>query len=268
MSTEVASALIVFVALVGSATLGLFVRVRLPERHRTRETTELMQVTISLLVTFAALVLGLLTASVKQSYDKAYHDRREYAGQLVLLDTCLRDYGPKTDMARTQLRAYTAAVIASTWPSEPPPQGLSYPTTTNMPRTGASPVLTRLVNRIGLEIAQVEPHDQIGTRMIALCISRFKRVEDARLDVVVDAQRGLFNPFYQILVFWLMIIFACFGLAAPPNVVSAVTIFLCALSLSSVVFVILDLSRPYGGLFSISSNAMREALAAMMAPAP
>ena len=43
--------------------------------HRARETLELMQITIGLLVTFAAVVLGLVTASVKQAYDNAALDR-------------------------------------------------------------------------------------------------------------------------------------------------------------------------------------------------
>ena len=47
-----------------------------------------MHITIGLLVTFAALVLGLLTASVKQAYDSAANDRQRYALQLGLLDQC------------------------------------------------------------------------------------------------------------------------------------------------------------------------------------
>lgn len=64
----------------------------------------------------------------------------------------------------------------------------------------------------------------------------------------------LFKPFYGVLAFWLMIIFACFGLVAPRTVLSIIVIGLCAISLSSVTFVVLDLSRPYGGYFTISSN--------------
>jgi len=37
-------------------------------------------------------------------------------------------------------------------------------------------------------------------------------------------------------------------------------------SLSSVIFVITDLSRPYRGLMAISSTEMRTALAQMLAP--
>jgi hypothetical protein len=92
----------------------------LPEHHRARETLELMQITIGLLVTFAALALGLITASVKQAYDTAALDRQRYALQLTLLDQCLRDYGPDATKARADIRSYTAAVIASTWRDEPP----------------------------------------------------------------------------------------------------------------------------------------------------
>jgi hypothetical protein len=104
-----ASGLAVFVLLCSSAGLGILLRPRLPEHHRARETLELMQITIGLLVTFAALVLGLLTASVKQAYDSAANDRQRYALQLGLLDQCLRDYGPDANKARADIRSYTAA---------------------------------------------------------------------------------------------------------------------------------------------------------------
>src|ERR1700727_1742351 len=79
--------------LVLSAWLGRFIRPRLPETCRTRETIETMQLVIGMLVTFAALVLSLLTASVKTPYDHAARARQASALRLVLLDTCLRDYG-------------------------------------------------------------------------------------------------------------------------------------------------------------------------------
>ncbi len=76
----------------------------LPEAHRARETIETMQLMIGMLVTFAALVLGLLTASVKAEYDSAMRDRQDYALQLTQFDQCLRNYGPGAEAARTLLR--------------------------------------------------------------------------------------------------------------------------------------------------------------------
>jgi hypothetical protein len=268
MASETLSVLIVFLLLCGSAGVGMFIRPRLPAIHRARDTVELMQLTVGLMVTFAALVLGLLTASVKQQYATAAHDRQAYALQLTQLDRCLRNYGPETEAARVALQGYTAAVIASTWPSEPPPAGVRYPDTSGMPRTGAAPVLADLMNSIGVEIARLAPWDGFHTRIAAMCLDRYKDVLVARIGVIEDAQAELFRPFFRILVFWLVVMFGCFGLLAPRHSLSMITTALCAILLSSVLFVILDLGQPYGGYFSIPSTTMRTALRAMLSSAP
>jgi hypothetical protein len=90
----------------------------------------MMTLVIGILVTFAALVLGLITALVKKEYDDAVNYRQEYALLLTQLDRCLRNYGPGADAARAYVRSYTAADIAIVWPSEPPPVGVPYPDTT------------------------------------------------------------------------------------------------------------------------------------------
>jgi hypothetical protein len=266
--SEVTSTLLVFVLLCTSAVLGMAVGSRLPEHHRTRATVELMQLAIGLLATFAAIVLGLLTASVKQAYDNAALDRQRYALQLSSLDQCLRDYGPETTSVRADIRSYTAAVIASTWPTEPPPKGVSYPDTSQMPHIGATPVLARLMDKIGLAVSELMPADPQHVRMAATCLDSYKDVWHARLSVVEDARNQLFDPFYQVLVLWLIIIFICFGLVAPRNALSMTILLLCTISLTSVIFVILDLSRPYGGVFNISSASMRNALDLMLSSAP
>ena len=265
---EIASTLLVLVLLCASAGLGLVVGSRLPEHHRGRETVELMQLIIGLLATFAAIVLGLLTASVKQAYDNAALDRQRYALQLNSLDACLRDYGPETGSVRSAIHSYAAAVIASTWPTEAPPPGVSYPDTSHMPHIGATPVLAQLIDKVGLEVSKLVAADPQRARIAELCLDRFKDVSRARLSVIEDTQSELFDPFYQILVIWLMIMFGCFGLVAPRNGLSIAIIVLSAASLSSVVFVILDLSRPYGGFFSIPSTAMRDALNSMLSSVP
>jgi hypothetical protein len=266
--SESVSAVLVFALLCASAGLGGAVSARLPERHRTRETIELMQLTIGLLATFAAIVLGLLTASVAQDYDGAAQDRERYALQLTSLDRCLRDYGPAGAAARTHIASYTAAVIASTWPDEKPPSGVAYPNTAQMPRVGATPVLARLMDEVGTEIATLPASDPRQAQIAALCRERYKDVSHDRLAVIEDAGHRLSQPFYWVLAFWLMVIFACAGLVAPRNPLSIAIVILCALSLSSVMFVIVDLSQPYGGFFGIASTSMRDALGTMLQPAP
>jgi hypothetical protein len=266
MATEIWSALTVFALLCAGAGLGCYTRPRLPAAHRTRDTVEMMHLMIGMQVTFAALVLGLLTASVKGAYDNATHDRQDYALQLTELDQCLRNYGPGGDAARNLLKSYTAAVIASTWPSEPRPTGVDYPDPSKLPRVGASPVLERLMNRIDLEMRHTKAADAFQGAVLDECLSDYRSVLRARLGVIEAVRASISIPFYRILVFWLVIIFAAFGLVAPRNSLSLLGVILCAVSLSSAIFVISDLSHPYGGLFTISSADMRAALASMMAP--
>jgi hypothetical protein len=68
-------------------------------------------------------------------------------------------------------------------------------------------------------------------------------------------------PLLAVLVFWLAIVFASFGLFAPPNVTVIATLFLCALSVSGAIFLILEMYTPFQGLMQLSSAPLRNALA-------
>src|SRR5271154_6019550 len=113
--------------LLGGSALGVLVQPFLSEHHRSQETTDLIRLVVTMLVTFAALVLGLLTSSVKTSFDTVDNDLRSFSINLIQLDRLLGQYGSETDAARSLLRSYTAAAIASTWATEPKPAGDYYP---------------------------------------------------------------------------------------------------------------------------------------------
>src|SRR3954463_7306440 len=74
--TELSNAALLLVVLLCSSAAGLFIRPLLSERHITREIFELIQLVTTMLVTFAALVLGLLTSSAKTSFDRVGNDLR------------------------------------------------------------------------------------------------------------------------------------------------------------------------------------------------
>ena len=60
---------LLFLLLLLSSAVGLLLQGRLAERHRSRDTIEATRLVISILVTFTALVLGLLTSSAKIAFD-------------------------------------------------------------------------------------------------------------------------------------------------------------------------------------------------------
>ena len=68
-------------------------------------------------------------------------------------------------------------------------------------------------------------------------------------------------PFLIVLVFWLCIIFASFGLYAPANPTVVATLGVCALSVAGAIFLILELALPFAGVIRVSSASLRGALA-------
>jgi hypothetical protein len=80
---------------------------------------------------------------------------------------------------------------------------------------------------------------------------------------ILFAQSGIAIPvpFLTVLVCWVTIIFVSFGLFAQPNLTIVAALFVCALSASSAIFLILDLSHPFSGLITIPSAPLSNALA-------
>ncbi|GGD55181.1 DUF4239 domain-containing protein [Caballeronia grimmiae] len=261
--TEIQSAVLVFVLLLASTGVGVVVRPLLPEEHKAQETVQLVQLVVGMLVTFAALVLGLLTASAKTVFDTTDNDVRSYAAAIIELDHMMRDYGADLDATRALLRAYTAAAVASTWPAEAPPPGDYYPKVEASPHASgklASRALGEMLERAQRQVRLLEPADAYHHKLADDAATRFEQLIALRWKLIEEAHGSISYPFDRILVGWLLIIFLCFGLIAPRNALSLVTITLGALSIASAVLVILDLDTPFSGPIMIHSEPMREAL--------
>ena len=259
---------LVFLLLLASTALGMFVKGRLSERHRNHETIELVGLAITMLVTFAALVMSLLIYSVKGAFDQANTDMAALAAEIVQLDQCLRNYGPQTADLREDLRTYTATVIATTWSSERLPANAH-------PLPKASPIspgamesvaLSDLINQIDLAIRHLEPADAYHSGIASSCLDNFHNFVAARWQVTEEARSTISMPFFIVLVFWLMVIFVCFGLNAPRTRFVFLTIALGALSISSAVYVMLDIDTPFSGTIIISSRPMRNAYSDITRP--
>ena len=253
-----------FFVLCGAAALGAYVRAKLPEKHRSPETMALVQVTISLLVTFTSIVLGLLTGAVTTQFQQASRNDGLFAGQLVQVDQCLRDYGPETAPMRQQFRGYVAAVLTSTWPDEPAPKDISHPDVSKDPVLGEGMSLTSLLNAVRTELRELSPKNAVQERVLTDCAAEYSSFLKSRWDIIEESTSSISPPFYGVLSIWLVILFASFGLIARPNPVSGIIVALSALSIAVAVGVISDLDQPYGGLFSIPSTATRNALADMV----
>jgi hypothetical protein len=82
----------------------MYLRKALPEHHLNAESRDLVKLGVGLIATMSALVLGLLVASAKGSYDTQRNEVLQLSGKVVLLDRILAHYGPEAKEARDLLK--------------------------------------------------------------------------------------------------------------------------------------------------------------------
>jgi hypothetical protein len=84
---------IIFVLTLGGIFLGTLLRRALPKHHLNSHAKDAVRLGAGLTATIAALVLGLLIAAAKGSFDTQTSQVRQITANLILLDNILAQYG-------------------------------------------------------------------------------------------------------------------------------------------------------------------------------
>ena len=240
---------IVFACVFGGALVGIFLRGIVPKSHLEDASKDVVKLTMGLLVTLSALVLGLLIASAKSSFDAQTVDVAAISAKVVLLDRVLANYGPETKEARELLRDVVARNLDRLWPQDS--SRTSGPAT---PVDGWGGALYQ-------SIQALSPKDNMQRSLQAQAVSMALSLGEIRWLMYAQGANSISKPMLTILVFWLTTIFLGFGLMAPTNATVICAILACGLSVSGAVLLILELDSPYGGMITISSAPLRNALA-------
>ena len=113
---EWAIGLITLVCVYAGALLGLGLQRLLPEHHLSSESKDAVKLVAGLLATLSALVLALLIASAKGSFDAVSNGLKQSAAKVVVIDRLLAEYGPEARDTREQLKRHYAARVARLFP--------------------------------------------------------------------------------------------------------------------------------------------------------
>jgi uncharacterized membrane protein len=105
------------VILAGTA-IGAYLRSRLPEHHLSQESENVVTLGVGLIATMSALVLGLLIASAKTTYDLKTNELNQMIADSLLIDQLLAQYGPETKPIREELRNSLRAISDTLWNEE------------------------------------------------------------------------------------------------------------------------------------------------------
>ena len=232
--TSVYISLLAFCCIFLGALAGVWIARRLPEPHLTSETRTAVSVSMAVVGTLAALVLSLMLSSAGASFTARSTAIQTLAVDVIKLDRALQRYGPDASAAREALRSYARAKTEEL--SQPYPAdrlGLD-----NLQR------LETLSDRI----VDYHPVDERGRRVQIQALRLIDGMADARWLLVERSGLAVPFPFLVLLIVWLSLLFASFGLFAPRNTTVVLALLLCALAISGGILMILELGAPTRGL--------------------
>ncbi len=242
---------IVFACIFGGTLLGMVLRTYLPEHHLSAESKDVVKLGMGLIGTMTALVLGLLIASAKNSFDTQRSGLAQLSANILLLDRVLAHYGPESKDAREMLRGSVADVLEHTWPRENPQSG-------------------QVAEKVGTEgryeglyekIQELAPKNDAQRALQAQALKTGADIAQMRWLMFAQKGSSIPTPFLVVMVCWLALILASFSLFAPCNATVFSTLLVCALAVSSAVFLILELDQPFEGMIQVSSAPLRATLA-------
>jgi hypothetical protein len=249
MVSSIAIGLIVFVCVFGGALVGLFLRTVLPEQHLSEESKDVVKLVTGLVATLAALVLGLLVASAKSSFDTVNEGFRQSAAKVIVLDRTLAQYGPETKDLREALRRSFAARVEQLFSKDPSKHAT----------LGASQA-TAAIEAFEQRLRALSPQNDTQRSLLSRALDITGAVAQERWLAIEQEENTIPMPFLVVLVFWLAAMFAGFGLFAPRNTIAIAVLFFGALSLAAAIVLIEELNHPIDGFITVSRAPMDRAL--------
>jgi hypothetical protein len=240
---------IVFGCVFGGALVGMLIHRIVPQDHLGADSKDVMKLAMGVLATMSALVLALLISSAKISHDTQTNEVTQMAADFIQLDRVLAHWGPETKDARALLYTTVASGLGNAQSLSGQSQAL------DSAATDAS------ANNFFEKIQQLQPHSDFQRALYGQEMQIGAELSRNRSMLLEQTAGSIPMPFLVVLIFWLSMLFAGFGLFSPSNATVIGVLFVCAISIAGAIFLILEMDRPFEGLIQISSAPLRNALA-------
>jgi len=243
--------LCVFAAVLTAAGAGSLLGKFLQPHHLNSDTKDIVKFGSGFIATMAALVLGLLVASAKGSYDAKAAEVEQAAAKVILLDQVLRQYGQEATPARQVLQAVFMQRYSLKWVRAE---------SVEVARGAAPAAPAMSAADLHRAVAQLQPANDAQRAVQARALGIIDDFAQTRWLFVVQSTEGASVPLLIVLVTWLGVIALCTGLYAPRNSIAATVAVLCAASVSGAIFLIVEMYSPFEGILRVSDAPFRAAL--------
>jgi hypothetical protein len=230
----------------GGVVAGMLLRYIIPGHHLDDDSKEGIKLGTGIIATMAALVLGLLVSGATTSFNAQSAGLQQLAGNLLLLDRTLAHYGPETREARARLHDLASAMADRIWPSDR--------------NSVMGEDLAKQGRALFDAIRRLQPSDEVQRDARDHALEMNSEVARARWLLTHRDYDTLPTPFLVVLCFWFFVLFVCLGAFWTRNATVVCMLFLCAVSIASAMFLIVDLDRPFEGLIQVSRGTFDDLL--------
>jgi Protein of unknown function (DUF4239) len=243
-------AVLTFVA----GVLGLYLQKLLPDQHSVEKSRDMIGSVMGLVTLLLALVLGTIVGSAYFFSSTQQAELQTLAARDLLLDKALAQYGPETKPVRDNMKEGLTQVYNLFWGS------------------GAGDVDPKLLTAaaamdalkpMGDYLASLDPKTPGEKAAVAAAQANFGVIEQTRLLMSLQLAVPFSRPLLFVVVAWAAILFFGFGTLSRITATTLAAMALGAFAVASAIFLILELSEPYSGLFRISPAALEQTIAAM-----
>jgi hypothetical protein len=244
-------AIAVFVCVLAGAFFGSAIGRRLAEHHLSESSKDVIKSGAGYIGTMAALVLGMLVASAKSSYDAKFAEVEQTAAKIIVIDRVLRQYGSETKPARDMLRDLLQAKHSLTWVNS---ESLAVGQGTGIvPSTTGS-------EQLRAAIATLSPANEAQRVLQIRALQALDDFTQMRWLFIAQSTDSISIPLLAVLALWVATVALLTGMYAPRNSTLTTVAVLCALSVSVAVFLIAEMYSPFEGLLRISDAPLRTAM--------
>ena len=202
-----------------------------------------------MMATLIALIIGLLVTSAKGTYDVTSSSITQAGAKIITLDYYLSRYGPEAKEVRELLPQAIASGIKRIWPNE----------STHGADLAKMEKATEMAD-VYNKIRELSPKNESQKYLQSQALLLSAEMMQSRWMLIEQSQTKLPRVFLVVLTFWLTVLFAQFGLLAPRNRTAMSALFICAISMSGAIFLILELNQPLEGTIKVSSAPLHKAL--------
>jgi hypothetical protein len=243
------TAFVIFVCMLCGMALGSYLRLIIPDHHTQSDSKDILKTSAGMMATLIALIIGLLVTSAKGNYDNTTSGITQSGAKIITLGYYLSNYGPEAKEARELVRQATASAIERIWPDESTQE---VDLTKIEMATGMAEVYSM--------IRELSPQNDSQKYLQTQALQISADMMQSRWMLIEQSQTNLPKIFIMVLTFWLTVLFAQFGLLAPRNLTATSALFICVLSMTGAIFLILELNQPLEGIIKVSSVPLHKAL--------